>query len=321
MKPRIALLLLAFLGIIAALCAAVLTASIQARPLRQAVMPASEVKMLVATRALDRMSVVERGAVEVQTVPSNEAPEGYFSEPSQVIGKVLALPALPGQPLTKGIFAREGAGMHMAGYLPVGKRAVSVSLSDYSSLEGLLYPGSVVDILATFDMPASHKVGEAVSTTLFENVQILAVKNVTVASEEKEKAERASVVGKPGKNNVLVTVMVDSNQAEALQLAMEYGVITLAMRNPHDSAPVDEDATLLSGGRLAQYARLLDPMVAEHGQARTAAEPETEVPAEEAKVEEKPALEATKPDPTITVDVIRGVVTESVSFPLNADKS
>jgi Flp pilus assembly protein CpaB len=53
--------------------------------------------------------------------------------------------------------------------------------------------------------------------------------------------------------------MVDSKQAEALQLAVTYGRISLAMRNPLDKSPIDSEATLLSQGRLAKLGSALNP--------------------------------------------------------------
>ena len=55
--------------------------------------------------------------------------------------------------------------------------------------------------------------------------------------------------------------MVDPRQAEALQLAMGHGSISLAMRNPLDRYPVDVDATVLSEGRLAKLGSALTPSV------------------------------------------------------------
>ena len=55
--------------------------------------------------------------------------------------------------------------------------------------------------------------------------------------------------------------MVNSRQAEALQLAMQNGKISLAMRNPLDKEPVDPEATILNRGRLAKLGSLMESSV------------------------------------------------------------
>jgi len=135
---------------------------------------------------------------------------------------------------------------------------VTVGLSDASSLRGLLYPGSIVDVIASFRLGSSD-VGTAVSTTLFERIEVLAVEQLTVGSEPEEKAddEPRQMLGRT--NRLLVTLMVDAKDAEALQLASEHGTISLALRNPNDRTARTSDATVLSGGKLAQLAQILAP--------------------------------------------------------------
>ena len=45
---------------------------------------------------------------------------------------------------------------------------------------------------------------------------------------------------------LLVTLMVTIGQANDLQLATEYGTVSLALRNPLDRTPVKKDKALLS---------------------------------------------------------------------------
>ncbi len=47
--------------------------------------------------------------------------------------------------------------------------------------------------------------------------------------------------GRAGDNHC-VTLLVDSKQAKALQLAMEQGTLSLALRNPLDPATTDNEA-------------------------------------------------------------------------------
>ena len=57
------------------------------------------------------------------------------------------------------------------------------------------------------------------------------------------------------------SLLVTAKQAEALQLAMKFGQISLTLRNPSDQEPVDDAATLLSEGVMAKLATLLGTSV------------------------------------------------------------
>ena len=132
-------------------------------------------------------------------------------------------------------------------------------------------------------------------------------------------------MGEPSKRlnrGLLVTLMVDSQQGEALQLAMEHGVISLALRNPKDTGLVDRDATLLSGGRLAQLAEMLAPTIFS-ADAQNPSKPDTATEVEQPSVEvvaETP--QDIRPERTsaatrqFEVAIIRGVSYEIRSFTL-----
>jgi Flp pilus assembly protein CpaB len=134
--------------------------------------------------------------------------------------------------------------------LPEGMRAVSLSLSSSSISGGLLYPGCVVDVLASFRLSSSER-GQALSTTLLRGINVLAVKGTSVVSQNAEGEDNSSSA-RSSHSQLTVTLMVDPKQAEALQLASNQGSISLALRNPLDKSPVDTEATVLSQGRLAQ---------------------------------------------------------------------
>jgi pilus assembly protein CpaB len=254
---------LALFGVVAALAAAVLTASLSAQGI-QAVIPEqeNEVSILVAAGDMPAMRTVMQEDVVSRVVKASVAPKKYYSEPAQIVGKVLSLPVVEGQTFTDDNFPADGSGLLLATHLPPGKRAVQLALNDYAGLEGLLYPGCIVDVVASFKVDSSAKIGRAVSTTLLQNIQVLGVEGSTVV--HKEEAEETASRARASRNMrqaLLITVMVDSRQAEALQLAMEHGTISLALRNPGDEEISTSEATLLSEGKLAQLADLLSPKV------------------------------------------------------------
>ena len=234
---------LLFFGIVAAVCAAVLVAFIQARNKPQ---DGTTLEIFVAAKALPRGKIIDPVSIERKEIPKKEAPEGACTNEVQVIGKVLAQHLLEGQAFTTDCFAQQGSGYRVASVLAQGMRAVTLSLQDHQGLYGILYAGCYVDVLASFKSSDSAS-REAMSTTLLQSVQVLAVEDTTLVNE---KEDGPAAEGKKSSMNrtkkLLVTLMVDLEQANALQLATQYGTVSLALRNPMDEDPVRRNQALLS---------------------------------------------------------------------------
>lgn len=235
------------LGLVAAACVSLLFASLRADtaiPVSRDDGGPGKIDILVASGRLPPMTVIEANMFVTKTVSADQAPKGWLSEPVQVLGKVLAMRMVDGEAFTPMRFVRDGSGKQLAAALNEGMRAVSVSLSNYSGLDGILYPGSVVDVLVSLKLPFLTAVkGEAVSTTLFQGIQVLGIEDHTIVNNEKGDAEELKV--DRGRKR-MITLMVNAKQAVILQLAREYGTVSLAMRNPLDSAAVDTGGVLLS---------------------------------------------------------------------------
>lgn len=308
MKFAVSIVVLIVLGLIAAASAAILTVTMRANALPEVVsVGEQQVNVLVASRDLPALTILDAEAVEQVSLPVTAAPAGFFSEGPELIGRVLSVPMRAGQAFIPSCFPRPGSGLQVAGMLAPGKRAVSVSLTDYSGLDALLYPGCTVDVLAAFRLSSDNKFGTAVSTTLLENVQVLAVEYATVASEESEDEPRAGSGSRRPGRSLLVTLMVDGKQAEALQLASEHGTVSLALRNPTDTVPVKEDPTLLNEGQIAQLADVMAAMVREEQeQAEREAAAKTPEPA--------PRRATARTNREVSVQVIRGSASETLSF-------
>ena len=249
---KVAVICLVVFGLIAAVCAAVLIATL-ARPAGPiALTPVKteqDVDVLIAARELQPMSVIDSTAVTTKKVPKSQVPPNALLNPVQVVGKVLTDRVLPEQPFTKAVFAREGTGVYLATALPPGKRAMSISLTDWSGMAGLLYPGSVVDVLVSFKtlgVQGRNDNTEMLATTLLQNLQVLAIGSQSIAHDEYQDKQAGALAQRGQINTRMVTLLVDPKEAEILQLAMQAGSISLAMRNPLDAA---QDARRLTRAR------------------------------------------------------------------------
>ncbi len=251
------LLILVFLGVVAAICAAVLVAAVQAglntKDVAETIVP--EIEIVVAERDLAATQIVDADAIRLVSISPDQAPPGHLTNPVQAVGKVLAVPMVAGQPFNQGSFAKEGSGLHLASVLPDGMCAMGIELSGDSGLAGLLYPGSLVDVLVTFQ---GRSPDETHTKTLFQRIQVLSIEEMSIVNPDGQGAGRGGV---SGNRRHVVTLMLDHPQAERLQAAMRHGMVALALRNPMDQTKSDHilaaeekpapvwEMTILRGGK------------------------------------------------------------------------
>ncbi|MCE5325958.1 MAG: Flp pilus assembly protein CpaB [Planctomycetaceae bacterium] len=254
--------------------------------------PIDQATIVVASQTLSARTVVTDKMIQTRTVPTAAMPKDSLRDPVQLIGRVLLVSMEPGQAFTSAAFAPEGSGAQMAAALPQGKRAMSFPVVGSSGLRGLLYPGSVVDVLASMSYDGS---GDAMSVTLLEGIEVLAVEAKTVyASDETPETKKAAG---PTLDRMTVTVLVDGEQAQRLQLAMKHGTLSLALRNPLDDRNPGAKPTHL---------------MAMLGRNEPAVKPAPTPPPAPVIVAAKPA----PVPPAWETTVIRGTDVQKISFPV-----
>jgi Flp pilus assembly protein CpaB len=244
---------LVLVGLVAAAAAAVLMQSLKAgghvfsMSGATQVAPGNDVEVLVAARNLQPMAVIDESAWAKRKIPRDTLPDGYMTDQVQVVGHVLMLPVTANQAFTAQHFARKNAAA-LASAIPEGRRAVTLSLSGDAAMSTTLYPGCIVDVVASLELPAQEGKDaygkEMVSVILLQGVEVLAVEDKTVLSEGDSKA--ASGGGQYAQRR-LVTLQVAPKEAELLQLVRaSKGEISLTMRNPTERSHIDSSSTSLS---------------------------------------------------------------------------
>lgn len=268
MKWGIVILLI--LGAVAAACAAVLMGllSIPSSEASQS----TDIEVAMAKVSLPAMTVVTLKHINKEMVSRDELPPGQLVSPSRIIGRVLTVPVVEGQVLTESCFVSEGTGALLAAAIPHGMRAVTVAVSSRAMPDSiLLYPGCVVDVLVAYRLSSRSSEGQALSTTMLRGIQVLAVSGDSVVSNPGSEEDNGTQKRNTSKG-ALVTLLVNTKQAEALQLAVENGHISLSIRNPLDKKMFELEGTVLSQGRLAHLGSMLTPTVP-HAQEMMVEEP------------------------------------------------
>ena len=87
------------------------------------------------------------------------------------------------------------------------------------------------------------------------------VQGESVVSKSNPEGEEEAPKVKTRSGGLTVTLMVDTKQAEALQLASMNGEISVTLRNPLDNLALSEDATVLNRGKLGRLGSLMGTTV------------------------------------------------------------
>jgi len=180
-------------------------------------------KIVVANNDLSVGARVSERDLRIAEVAAQDLPAGAFTQPSELIGRGVIVPIVKNEPVLTSKLAAPKAGAGLPSIIQPGMRAVSVRVNDVISVAGFVVPGTRVDVLLTGN-PGGRSAGDEVTTTILENVEVLA------ADQKLERQE----TGKPQPVTV-ITLLVSPGDAQKLALAASGGRVQLALRNPIDT--------------------------------------------------------------------------------------
>jgi len=154
-------------------------------------------------------------------------PDGSFSDPSSLVGRVLIYPVKTKEPILESRLAPTNVKTSgVAAVISPRKRAVAVKVDKVIGVSGFVHPGSRVDVLITV---GTGRTSHPVTKTILENLLVLAV-----GPETKEKKGLEEKVP----STDVITLEVTPEEAEKLAMAAVEGRIQLALRNFNDTENV-----------------------------------------------------------------------------------
>lgn len=195
----------------------------------------SEVKdLVVAARPMAMGTMIKAEDIKIIKFPQAQFPKGGFSKPEEVIDRPVVFNILAEEPVLDGRLAVRGSGIGLAPKIPVGMRAVTVSVSDVAGVSGFVLPGSRVDVLVTGRPPQSS--GSQITRTVLQNMTVLSA-DTNLQTDNKTQSIAARTV----------TLLATPDQAETLTLAQREGQLQLILRNG-----TDEQVAKTSGSDLSK---------------------------------------------------------------------
>lgn len=208
----------------------------------KAARPAIALKPVVVARVeLAPGQQIKPMELEVKGWPDGSIPAGAYSQPKDLVGRVLRSGVSRGEPVVMHKLAPQGVAGGLSAIVPPGFRAVTVKVDEVVGVAGFVQPGDRVDVLVT--LASGPFRDEPVSRIVLQNVQVLAVGDSLV--EQKDKGESKV------KKVKVVTLQVSPEQSETLAVATSMGSVLLALRNYGDG-----DRAETSGVKMA---RLVTP--------------------------------------------------------------
>ena len=240
--------------------------------------------VVVANKDLPHGALLEDDAFRVEHWPEPIVPDSAYSDPTLISGRVTGMPVFAGEVFVPGRLAPEGTDPGLEAKIPMGKRAVALSVDDITGIAGHIQPGAKVDLLLTLNISGS----QSQSKLFMPNMKILAMGEQVTRNEK----------GEPIKTHV-ATFEVSPSEGERLTMASTQGKIALMLRGYTDNDTVKTKGTTSTD--VVASLRDVVPLPPRTNRAPQQKAPVVETPAP------APAPVATVQKPeTLTIPVFRG---------------
>jgi len=154
----------------------------------------------------------------------SDLPPGAHRTVQEVLDRGVIVPMGKGELVLDSKLATSAAGAGLPSLVPTGMRAVSVKVNDVIAVAGFVTPGTRVDVVLTGTPTDKGGDQQPTTTTVLENVQVLAAGQKLQKNEQGE-AQQVTVI----------TLLVSPDDAQKLIMASQEARIQLALRNPLDT--------------------------------------------------------------------------------------
>ncbi len=128
--------------------------------------------VVFAKEDIKELEIIDDRKIELRNVPAKFQMPGHFKRAEDLYNTIAAVPIKKGEQITVPRVTYPGAQSGLSRQISIGKRALSIQVTEGQSVSRLLKPGDRVDILALVDYAAGKKERLKVKTVL-QDVLIL----------------------------------------------------------------------------------------------------------------------------------------------------
>lgn len=132
----------------------------------------NQTPVVVAKEDIKELEIIDDRKVQLINIPSKFQMPGHFKRVEDLYNTIAAVPIKKGEQITVPRVTYPGAQSGLSRQISIGKRAMSIQVTEGQAVSRLLKPGDRVDILALVDYAAGKKERLKVKTVL-QDVLIL----------------------------------------------------------------------------------------------------------------------------------------------------
>lgn len=192
------------------------------------------VDVLVAAKNLPPKHIIIETDIKEIKIDKKNFSSKALTQKSDIVGKRIKESILAEEQIVRERLMDEKKSS-LSYSIPEGMRAISINVAEQSSVSYLIRPGDYVDIIASFDQETLENedtitVFPRVTKTIIQNLQVLALSQNTLVTEEKVKDIPKTV-----------TLAVTPQDAEKLAYASEYAILRMVLRQADDHEIIATD--------------------------------------------------------------------------------
>lgn len=195
--------------------------------------------VVVAREDIKELEIIDDRKVRLENIPAKFQMPGHFKRVEDLYNTIAAVPIKKGEQITVPRVTYPGSQSGLSRQISIGKRALSIQLTESQSVSRLIKPGDRVDILALIDYAAGKREKLKVKTVL-QDVLILSTglyvtNSVPIVNIQGENNSSRQMKLNSYTNYNTVTLELTPFEVQKLQFLIAGGAnITLSLRNNDD---------------------------------------------------------------------------------------
>lgn len=131
------------------------------------------VPVVVAKVDIKELELIDDRKIQVTTIPMAYRAKNAFTKPAEVFNTIATVPIKAGEQITTPRVTYPGARSGLSRQVSVGKRALSIQVSEDTAVSKLIKPGDRVDVIALLDY-AGGKLDKMKVKTVLQDKYVLA---------------------------------------------------------------------------------------------------------------------------------------------------
>lgn len=207
-------------------------------------------RVAVANARIPARTLVTADMISFKDIPLEYVHSNAITDAGQVVGFTARAEIEAGeQVLLPKLAPKQSSGSSLAYSVPLGLRAISISVNEQSGVTGLLTPGDRVDVIGTIDVeeqskdPNVNTLKHTMTHLILQNIEVLAVGKQYFPADTQAGGKTAQSEG-----TTTVTLAVPADKMQFLVAFTDKGKLTLALRSAADKS--EESRPPIDAGQL-----------------------------------------------------------------------